>query len=128
MTDHSLLILSFLAGNIISGAIALLLHRRAVSGLNLSSSSNANRLRELEGQLSRQAEKFSDQLSRKAREHMDELERVGRERRQLEEGHAAEITARAREAEDRGYEAGKRQAELRADEKAKAFSVIVRPF
>ena len=128
MTDYSSPTLLFIAGILFASAIGWLLHRRLMTGLQLSTSATSNRLVELETQLARQSEEFSNQLSQRAREHMEELDRLARERRQIDENHLAEIKQRVREAEDRGYEDGKRQAELRADEKAKAFSVIVRPF
>lgn len=128
MTDYPSLSLSFVVGVIVAAAVGFLVHRRLVSALHLSSSTSSDRLNELEAQLARQSEGFSRQLSQKAREHMEELDRLARERRQADEDHLAEMKIRVREAEDRGYEDGKRQAELRADEKAKAFSVIVRPF
>lgn len=128
MTDYSSVVFSIFAGAILSAAVGFFVHRRLVSSLHLSISSNAERLIELESQLARQSEEFCNQRSQKAREHMEELDRLARERRQADESHLAEMKKKVREAEDRGYEDGKRQAELRADEKAKAFSVIVRPF
>lgn len=128
MPDFSSLSLSFVVGAIFSASVGYLIHRRVVSTLHLSSTTSSGRLIELEAQLARQSEDFSSQLSNKAREHIEELDRLARERRQADENHLAEMKIKVREAEDRGYEDGKRQAELRADEKAKAFSVIVRPF
>ena len=128
VTDYTLLVVVFIAGMLVALGIGWLLHRRLISGLMFSLSTTSSRLADLESQLARQSEDFSHQLSQKAREHIMELEQLGRERRLIDENHLAEIKQRVREAEDRGYEDGKRQAELRADEKAKAFSVIVRPF
>lgn len=128
MVDYSSLTLAFIVGTLFASAIGLPLHRRQIAGLQLSTSENSNRLVELQTQLARQSEEFSNQLSQRAREHMEELDRLARERRQVDQNHLAEIKQNVREAEDRGYEDGKRQAELRADEKAKTFSVIVRPF
>lgn len=128
MAEYISLALSFVVGAIITASVGLLVHRRLVVALHLSRSASSDRLVELEGQLARQSEEFFSQLSQKAKEHMEELDRLARERRQADENHIAEMKLKVREAEDRGYEDGKRKAELRADEKAKAFSVIVRPF
>lgn len=128
MTDIPLFLLSFITGVLVATAIAFLLFRRQNPALLLSNATLSKRVSDLEAKLTRQSEVFSNQLTSTIREHIDELDRLTRERRQLEENHMSEIKAKVREAEDRAYEDGKRQAELRADEKAKAFSVIVRPF
>ena len=85
-------------------------------------------MRELEHQFARQAEELNSQLAAKTRSHSEELERNSRERRDIQDQYLAELKIKVRESEDRGYEEGKRQAELRADEKSKAFSVTVRPY
>lgn len=46
----------------------------------------------------------------------------------VQQQHLADLKTSIRQAEDRGYQEEKRQAELRADEKSKAFSVTVRPY
>ena len=128
MTDTPSLLLSFVFGVIVCAGIAYFLFKRHSSALQFSNAAQSERIGELEAQLTRQAEDFSIQLTAKTREHMNELDRLARERRQLDEDHMNEIKAKVRETEARAYEDGKRQAELRADEKGKAFSVIVRPF
>lgn len=128
MTDFSLFLPPFVFGALVAAAVAFLLFKRQTTTLLLSNAMHSKRVSELETQLTRQAEEFSNQLAAKTREHMDELERLARERRQLEENHLGAITAKVREAENRGYDEGKRQAELRTNEKAKAFSVTVRPY
>lgn len=114
----------FAAGALIAGALAYFLGKRQASTVDAVT----GRLRELEQQLVRQAEDLNNQIATKSRAHSEELERHSRERRELQEQHLAELKVKVREAEDRGYEEGKRQAELRADEKSKAFSVTVRPY
>lgn len=126
--NNSLNTLAFVSGALTMGLIAYLFFRRQMANLQLASVSNSERLREMEAQLARQTEEFSRQLASKAKEHMEELDLLSKERRRQEEAHHDELKTKVREAENRGYEDGKRQAELRADEKAKAFSVIVRPF
>lgn len=128
MTEIHLFILPLIAGALVATVITFFLFRRQASGLLLSNEALSKRVIDLEAQLTQRSEEFSKQLAAKVREHMDELDRLTRERRQLEENHMSEIKAKVREAEDQAYEDGKRQAELRADEKSKAFSVIVRPF
>lgn len=127
MANASPLILSFVFGAIFCAGIAFFLYRRHASALQSSNIAQSKRICELETQLTSQAEEFSNQLTVKP-EHMTELDRLARERRQSDEDYSGEIKAKVREAETRAYEEGKLQAELRADEKGKAFSVIVRPF
>lgn len=125
MQSESLIpVLIFAAGVLIAGGLAYFLGRRQISAVESASS----RVRELEQQLARQAEELNSQITTKARSHSEELEKHSRERRELQDQHLAELKVKVREAEDRGYEEGKRQAELRADEKGKAFSVTVRPY
>lgn len=114
----------FVAGALVAGGLAYFVGRR-----QLSTTESANiRVRELEQQLTRQAEELNNQIAVKSRSHSEELERNSKERRELQDQYLAELKTKVREAEDRGYEEGKRQAELRADEKSKAFSVSVRPY
>lgn len=114
----------FVVGALVAGALAYLLSKRQLSTLE---SAHA-RVREVEQQLARQAEELNNQIATKSRAHSQELERHSLERRELQDQQLAELKIKVREAEDRGYEEGKRQAELRADEKSKAFSVTVRPY
>lgn len=125
MQFESLLpVLMFVAGALVAGGLAYFVGRR-----QLSTTESANiRVRELEQQLTRQAEELNNQIAVKSRSHSEELERNSKERRELQDQYLAELKTKVREAEDRGYEEGKRQAELRADEKSKAFSVSVRPY
>jgi len=117
-------VLMFVAGALVAGGLAYFVGRR-----QLSTTESANiRVRELEQQLTRQAEELNNQIAVKSRSHSEELERNSKERRELQDQYLAELKTKVREAEDRGYEEGKRQAELRADEKSKAFSVSVRPY
>jgi len=120
--------MSFVFGAIVCAGIAHFLYKRHAAALYLSNDTQSKHISELETKLTHQAEEFSSQLTAKTLEHMSELDRLARERRRLDEDHACEIKAKVREAETRAYKDGKRQAELRADEKGKAFSVIVRPF
>ena len=125
MQFESLLpVLMFVGGALVAGGLAYFVGRR-----QLSTTESANiRVRELEQQLTRQAEELNNQIAVKSRSHSEELERNSKERRELQDQYLAELKTKVREAEDRGYEEGKRQAELRADEKSKAFSVSVRPY
>jgi hypothetical protein len=122
--DSLIPVLMFAAGALIAGGLAYLLGRRQIS----ATESASLRVRELEHQFARQAEELNSQLAAKTRSHSEELERNSRERRDIQDQYLAELKIKVRESEDRGYEEGKRQAELRADEKSKAFSVTVRPY
>lgn len=122
--DSLMPVLLFAAGALATGGLAYFLGRKQLKAIEAISS----RSRELELQLIRQAEDFNSRIEAKSRSHSEELERSSKERRELQDQHLAELKTRLREAEDRGYEEGKRQAELRADEKSKAFSVAVRPY
>lgn len=122
--DSLIPVLMLAAGALIAGGLAYLFGRRQIS----ATESASLRVRELEQQLARQAEELNSQIAAKTRSHSEELERNSRERRDIQDQHLAELKIKVRESEDRGYEEGKRQAELRADEKSKAFSVTVRPY
>jgi hypothetical protein len=128
MTDFSIPLLSFLVGSFGTAAIAYFLHGRQSSALLQLNATFVGRISELEVQSSRRAEEASNQRTAMIRAHSDELDRVARERRQLEEDQLNELKVKVREAQDRAFEDGKRQAELRADENAKAFSLTVRPY
>lgn len=128
MNNIPTLLMTLIFGTFTTVTIFYVFHKRQISTILLSNTSLSARVSELEMQLSKQAENHSNQLATIFRTHSDELDRLTRERRQLEGDHLNAINTKVREAQDRAFEDGKRQAELRADEKAKAFSLTVRPY
>ena len=120
--------LSFLIGCIATLSVSFFLHSRHTIALRLKNKVLDSRIGELECQLNKHTTEFSDSSAAMTRAHSDELDRMMRERRQMEEDHLNQLKAKVREAQDRAFDEGKRQAELRADENAKAFSLTVRPY
>jgi len=74
--------------------------------------------------LSTQLIRLTDERLSLTRDHAAELDALIRERRQMEEKFGSAAQQKAQEE----YERGRRQGELDCDQKAKAFSVVVRPF
>ena len=123
MFDASV-IYSFVVGYVVAGAMFFFFYRR----LTYESKVLGGRVADVEAQLSRQAEEFSKTMSERAGQHASELDRLTRERREMEDRLNLEFKDKLKAAQEAAFRDGERQAKLNLEEKARAFSVTVRPF